>query len=174
MQLTPRTSFSLFAASVMLLLPACSSPKVETHASAIGQRVQVGKLFYQVLEAQWQTELPGAKDPPKNRILQLRLAVTNSAGSDIPVPFLRLLDANGKAHMEVAEIEGNPKWMGAFRRLEPTLTEDGLIYFDVPVGAYNLEVVDTSDTEKDLTALIAIPASLAPPPSTGTDPSKGQ
>jgi hypothetical protein len=123
----------------------------------------VGKLSYQVLEANWAAEAPGAKNPPKHRVLQLRLAVTNSGGQEATIPLLKLIDANGTESMEIAEIEDNSQWLGALRRLQPALPEEGSIYFDVPVGAYNLEVVDNSSADDEKLAHIAIPASLAPP-----------
>jgi hypothetical protein len=44
-----------------------------------------------------------------------------------------------------------------------------MIYFDVPVGTYKLEVVDNSMADSEQTAFIEIPASLAPPPSLPAD-----
>ncbi len=129
--------------------------------------MQVGKLFYQVLEANWVTEVQGAKNPPKNRVLQLRLTVTNSGGQEVSMPLLRLIDANGKERLEIAEIEENSQWLGSLRRLQPALSEEGSIYFDVPVGAYKLEVVDNSNPEDGKLAHIEIPASLTPPVNAG-------
>lgn len=127
--------------------------------------MKVGKLYFQVLEAQWLAELPGAKHPPKHRILQLRLATTNAGGEETSVPLLRLIDATGREIVEVSEIEGDSNWLGILRRLQPALTEEGTIYFDVPIGAYILELVDSSDPADEKVAYVQIPASLAPPPS---------
>jgi hypothetical protein len=133
----------------------------------MGHGIQVGKLVYNVIEADWKGEVMGAKQRPKNRFLQLRLSVTNSAREEMGLPLLNLLDANGNRVPEYAEIESNSEWLGLVRRVQPTLTDTGAIYFDVPVGAYKLEVVDNSDPENEKVALVDIPASLAPPPAAG-------
>ena len=122
-------------------------------------------MFYQVVDAQWHSDLPGAKNPVKNRILQVHFTVTNSAAEDASIPMLKVIDGGGQEISEITEIEGNSRWMGMIRRLQPALTEEGMIYFDVPVGSYKLQVVDNSSADSEKIALIEIPASLAPPPS---------
>lgn len=165
MSLSKRTLIALGVSLFCAALPSCSRGKPEILSFPIGQKVQVGKLFYQVVDAQWAPELVGAKQPPKNRILQLHLMVTNSGAEDVSVPTLRLLNSAGTEIGEVTEIEGNTRWMGMIRRLQPSLTEEGFVYFDVPVGAYRLEVIDNSVADDERTAFIEIPASLAPPPA---------
>lgn len=146
-----------------LCVSSCGSSTPHAMTVPIGQRIQVGKLFYQVVEAQWVGEVEGAKQPPKNRILQLHLTVTNSGAEDASIPFLKLFDSKGNEIPEVSDLEANRRWMGALRRLQPALTEDAWIFFDVPVGTYKLEVVDNGDPNDERLAMIEIPASLAPP-----------
>jgi hypothetical protein len=147
----------------LVTLSSCSSGKGNVITFPIGQRVQVGKLFYQVTEAKWITEIQGAKQPPKNRILQLHLTVTNGGTAPATLPFLRLMDAAGAERTEVSDLEQNQGWLGMLRRLAPSRTEEGFVYFDVPVGAYKLEVVDNSNADDEKIAYIEIPASLTPP-----------
>jgi len=156
----------LFAAMCagLMFLSSCNSAKPPVMTFPIGQKVQVGKLFYQVIEAEWKAEVLGSKQPPKNRILHLRLSVTNSGAQEATLPLLRLIDATGNEIPEVSELDGNPRWLGMLRRMQPALTEDGFVYFDVPVGAYKLEVIDNSNADDEKVAYIEIPASLAPPP----------
>ena len=159
------TVFILSAVGAILASQSsCSSPKPQAMTFAIGQKVQVGKLFYQVIEAQWMGEVQGAKQPPKNRVLHLHLNVMNAGALEASVPFLRLIDGAGNEIMEMSDLEGNPRWLGMLRRMQSALTEDGFVYFDVPVGAYKLEVVDNTLADDEKIAYIAIPASLAPPP----------
>ncbi len=159
------TVFILSAVGAILASQSsCSSPKPQAMTFAIGQKVQVGKLFYQVIEAQWMGEVQGAKQPPKNRVLHLHLNVMNAGALEASVPFLRLIDGAGNEIMEMSDLEGNPRWLGMLRRMQPALTEDGFVYFDVPVGAYKLEVVDNTLADDERIAYIEIPASLAPPP----------
>ncbi|MBL8239014.1 MAG: DUF4352 domain-containing protein [Bryobacterales bacterium] len=165
MKLSHREFLSvLFGAGAAATLSCASKPAAVT--IAIGEKVQVGRLVYQVIDAQWLAELEGAKQPVKNRVLQLRVTITNGGGSEAAIPFLRLVDKAGQEIMEIAEIEGNNRWLGMLRRLQPALTEEGSIFFDVPVGAYKLEVVDNSDADNERIAYVEIPASLAPPPVT--------
>jgi len=160
-----RATFIYFCATAAILSQiSCTKERSRVESYPIGQKVQVGKMFYQVIEAQWIPELKGAKQPIKNRILQLQLTVTNSGAEPASLPFLRLIDGKGNEIIEVSELESNPRWLGAFRRMEPALTEEGLVYFDVPVAAYKLEVIDNTNAEDEKTAYIEIPASLAPPP----------
>jgi hypothetical protein len=163
MMLSRRAVTSLFCSTGFAFVAGCSST-APTSSYALGQKVQVGQLVYQVLEAQWLTEVPGGRQNPKNRILQLHITITNSGGQEIPLPFLRLVDSGGNSIPEFAEIEGNNRWMGALRRFQPALTEGGLIYFDVPIGAYKLEIIDNTDADNERLAYVDIPASLAPPP----------
>jgi hypothetical protein len=165
MPMITRAYFLSAIAAICLFLPACSTSKTNMVSFPIGEKVLVGKLSYQVVDAQWQTEVAGLKQPPKNRILQLHLMVTNSGAAEVFVPLLRVIDATGKEIGELSEIEGNPRWLGMIRRMQPALTEEGFLFFDVPVGAYKLEVVDNSVADSEKAALIEIPASLAPPPT---------
>jgi hypothetical protein len=153
----------LLAAAAMALLTSCSSGPSTVPTHPLGAKAQVGKFVYSVLEAEWRGEAPGAKQPPANRVLQLTIAVTNSASGELSIPALRLIGANGTEYPEIMEIEGNPHWFGLLRRLQPSLTETAQIFFDVPVSAYRLQVVDNTDPENEKTAFIEIPASLAPP-----------
>jgi len=151
-------------APMLLLLGACGPRAVPLATHPLGAKIQVGKLVYHVVEAEWRGEIPGAKNPPRNRVLQVTLSVTNSGSKELSFPMLRLIGADSAEHGEVAEIEDNPRWFGLLRRLNPALTENGILYFDVPVGAYKLEIVDNSDADREESAYIEIPASLAPPP----------
>lgn len=157
----------------LIALTGCGEKTAVISSFAMGQKVQVGKVVYSVLEAEWRTDVPGGKQPPKNRVLQLTMAITNSSSQEMSIPTLRLLSLKNEEFSEYTEIEGNMSWLGLLRRLQPSLTETAAIYFDVPIGAYKLEVVDHSDAENEKTSYIEIPASLAPPPVTsGTEPSK--
>lgn len=164
--LQPIRAFLLFSAVCMCLVgTGCSKSKTKALTFPIGEKVQVGKLSYQVLEANWQAEVPGLKQTPKNRILQIHVAITNSAPEEIAMPMLRVIDAAGNEIGEITEVDNHPKWLGMIRRVQPALTEEGIVFFDVPVGSYKLEVVDNSIADNEQVAFIEIPANLAPPPS---------
>lgn len=162
---THKLAFAVLT-SALIALNGCGEKTAPISSFPMGQKVQVGKIVYSVLEAEWRTDVPGGKQTPKNRILQLTMAVTNSSSQEMSIPTLRLINAKSEEHPEFTEIEGNMNWLGLLRRLQPSLTETAAIYFDVPIGAYKLEVVDHSNAEDEKTAYIDIPASLAPPPVT--------
>lgn len=165
MSMKTRAFFLSAIAGMSFGLVSCSSSKAGQATFPIGEKVLVGKLSYQVVDAQWLTDAPGLKQPAKNRVLQLHVMITNTGATEMFVPMLRLIDAGGNEIGEVSEIEGNPRWMGMIRRMQPAISEEGYLYFDVPVGAYKLEVVDNSAPDNEKLALIEIPASLAPPPT---------
>lgn len=150
-------------AGLLMGLASCGSTKSKPPEFSIGQRATVGRLSYLVADAEWRQDVPGGRQPVKNRILQLHVMITNGAGAEATVPMLRLLDAANNEIPEVAEIEENSRWLGMIRRLQPALTEEGYIYFDVPVGAYRLEVLDNTEPDAEKVAHVQIPASLAPP-----------
>lgn len=166
-----RPKLALVMCVSALFLSSCSSTK-SVNSFRLGEKVKVGKLYYQVLEAQWLSDLPGSSTPPKNRILKLHVTMSNSGGSEIAVPLLRLIDASERETMEVANIENDPQWLGSLRRLQPAILEEGMVYFDVPVGAYKLELVDNSDAENEQMAYVDIPASLAPPVASPASPTQ--
>lgn len=168
---TRRCWLMLLSAAPLTFL-SCGSSQIQAPTYPVGQKVQVGKIVYQVIEAQWASDAPGSRQPPKNRILQMHLTVINSSGQETTMPFLRLIDAAGNEILELTEIEGNSRWLGSLRRLRPTVMEEGSIYFDVPVGAYRLELVDQTVPDAEKTAYVSIPASLAPPPSLPSPESK--
>ncbi len=158
-------------ASSLLVLTGCGEKAAVISSFPMGQKVQVGKIVYSVLEAEWRTDVPGGKQTPRNRVLQLTLSITNSSSQEMSIPTLRLLSLKREEFPEYTEIESNTSWLGLLRRLQPSLTETAAIYFDVPIGAYKLEVVDHSDAENEKASYIDIPASLAPPPVTsGVEP----
>jgi hypothetical protein len=144
-------------------------------AVQMGDRAEAGGVTYVGLTAEYRTELPGAKDPLKNRYLVVFLAVTNGSGQDVTLPHTRLIGADGSEIPELTEIGGFPQWMGILRQVSPGSTEQGYVVFDVPVGAYKLQVSSGGDPEKEKIAQIEIPANIIPSiPSGVSGPSLGK
>jgi hypothetical protein len=142
---------------------------------AMGDRAEAGGITYVGLTAEYRTELPGAKDPLKHRYLVVFLSVTNGSGHDVTLPHTRLIGADGTEIPEVTAIEGFPQWMGILRQVSPGGTEQGYVVFDVPVGAYKLQVSSGGDPEKEKIAQIEIPANVIPTtPSGVSGPSLGK
>jgi hypothetical protein len=165
----PRSRAAGAAAALALLsLAACGRQQASpSRVYRMGERVQVGPFIYNVLDAQWKTELGDGKQvqTPKNRFLIIQLTITNSGGTETYAPPLKLEDARGNTFGEAPSGEGVPNWLGLLRRLAPAQTEQGRVLFDVPAGAYRLRLADDSDDPaREKSALVEIPLRLEPEP----------
>ena len=127
----------------------------------MGERVQVGPVIYNVLEADWRTALTEGGRAPQNRFLFVRLSITNSGGSTANVPSFELASENGTRSQEVTEnMAGVRDWLGLLRTVRPAATEQGVVVFDVPIGAYKLILPDGSDSASERYAEVEIPVQL--------------
>jgi len=134
----------------------------------MGERVQVGPLIYNVLHAEWSTQLGEGSEArmPKNRFLIVQLTVTNSGGGETSIPPVTLEDGRGGAYPEELNGTGVTNWLGLLRKLTPAQTEQGRIVFDAPSGAYRLRVTDDNpELGREKVALIDIPLHLEPEPA---------
>ena len=129
----------------------------------MGQRVQLGTLTYNVLETNWKSQLGGGPSAriPKNRYLLVKLTITNGGGQSSSIPEMALLNAAGLSFQEMTEgVESVPKWLGVLRNLAPVQTDEGIVVFDVPLGAYKMQVSDGGEIGSEKKALIEIPLHL--------------
>jgi len=159
-----RHSSILSAVALLASCLSCGGDPVAPLASVyrMGDRAPAGPVTYVGLTADYRMELPGAKDALKNRYLVILLSATNGSGEEITLPHTRLIAADGTEIPEITEIEGFPQWMGVLRRVAPSSTEQGYVVFDVPVGAYKLQVSSGGDLEKEQIAQIEIPTKITP------------
>ncbi|MBI1897078.1 MAG: DUF4352 domain-containing protein [Acidobacteria bacterium] len=147
----------------LVLLAACrqtgDSPAGNTYS--MGERVHLGPLTYNVLESEWRSQLnstTGLRTPQKGRFLLIKLSITNGGSGDVGLPLLFLEDAKGQSYRELDEgVDGVEHWLGLLRNVSPAETEQGVIVFDVPPGAYKLRVSDGGDIRNEKTATIEIP-----------------
>lgn len=101
---------------------------------------------------------------PDHRFLFVKLSISNNGSQPVSLPLTTLQDAKGQTHAEVTEdLTEVPEWLGLFRTLEPGATEQGYVIFDVPMGAYKLQVSDGGDIGAEKTALIEIPVQVPAP-----------
>ena len=152
-----------------LLFSSCGNNSAATNESQpvvtyqMGQSVQVGPLTYNVLETKWKSQLGGGVSAkiPKNRFLVVKLTISNAASQTTSVPEMSLLTANGQTYQEITEgVESVPKWLGVLRNISSVQTEEGAVVFDVPLGAYKLQVLDGGEIGSEKKALIEIPLQL--------------
>jgi hypothetical protein len=146
--------------SVLLLLSllvACSSQQGNpVHTYAMGDRVEVGPLIYNVFDTRWLTHLGEGSEGriPQQRFCLVRLSVVNSGAKPTPVPTFQLVDDQGGTHDEISNGTGVPEWLGYLREIQPTATMQGNIVFDVPPAHYRLRVTEESESH---VAMVDIP-----------------
>jgi hypothetical protein len=149
---------------VLLFSSGCKSRKVAPGVLTyrMGERVTVGQVIYNILHAEWkQTLAEGAGGrTPRNRFLVLRVSVTNSGPSEVGLPLLSLYDPNGKQYRELDDIQDLPGWLGLYRMLKQVESHQGTIVFDVPPGAYKLQVTDGGEPGNEIIAYVDIPLNL--------------
>jgi hypothetical protein len=129
----------------------------------MGERAEVGRYVYTVLEARWKEKLEfeDAERLPRSRFLLLRLSVTNGGAGNFYIPQLSLVSASGEERAELNDVTGVPDWLGVVRNVAPLETKTGWVLFDAPVGDYRLRVADDAfDPSDALTALIEVPVRL--------------
>lgn len=129
----------------------------------MGERVQMGPMVYTVLEAQWKPSLTdtGTGRPPKNRYLFLRISVTNSGGAVGGIPPFTLVGAKDDTYMEVAEgLEDVTGHLGVLRMIQPAQTEQGVVIFDAPLGAYKLLISDGGEPGAEKFSRVELPVNF--------------
>ena len=100
-------SLAALAVSQIACLP--SAPQVNVFR--VGDRVQVGPLFFNVLDSKWRAQIgEGAvARVPEHRFLIVRLAVTNSGAQEITLPnltveILRMPQNGGAGFQETSAV----------------------------------------------------------------------
>lgn len=122
----------------------------------MGDRATVGPLIYNVIDAQWYTQLGTGLSAriPVNRFFVVRFSVLNSGAREYSVPPLTLHDESGASYLESTDGTNVPQWVGYLRRVRPAETLLGNIVFDVPPREYKIRLEDDGDGNQ---ALVDIP-----------------
>lgn len=154
----PFTRHVLMAAAVSLLA-ACSADRpapLRVHLYALGDRVNIGHIGYQVFEMQWKPVLGDGPDArvPQNRFLILRFSATNSGGANEIIPNMSLEDEAGNSYPELKDGTKVPLWVGYLRQAAPDESVQGSVMFDVPPRTYKLRLWDE---DHNTSALIDLP-----------------
>jgi hypothetical protein len=138
----------------LCLLSGCSSTQAKpARIYSAGEKIQVGRLTYSVVDVQIQATLPsqdGAADPrvPQNRFYTVQISVSNGGNEDMPIPGLALVGDSGHVYNELPDGSGVPRWLGMVRRVSPGQTEEGNAVFDAPAAHYKLRFTDETDDEQ--------------------------
>lgn len=156
----------LAAASLLILcamvVTGCDKAKDASFIGTfrMGERVQIGSIVYQILEADWRSELGEGGRNPRDRYLFLKVSIVNGSGSTVSVPGFTL-EGGGKTYGEVTEqMEKVSDWLGLFRNIAASQTQQGWVVFDAPMAAYKLVVTDGGDIASEKFAHVDIPVHL--------------
>jgi hypothetical protein len=149
----------LLLAATVSLLAACSDNHpgpLRVHLYALGDRIYIGHIVYQVFETQWKPALGDGPDArvPQNRFFILRFSATNSGGSNEIVPNMSLEDQNGNSYPELKDGTKVPLWVGYLRQVAPADSVQGSVVFDVAPRSYKLRLWDEDHINS---ALIDLP-----------------
>ena len=128
----------------------------------MGEKVRMGSLTYNVIEAKWKSQLGEgmtARLPDRNFLL-VKISVTNGGANEKSIPAFALDNSNGDSYTESSDGKGVDGWMGVIRRVQSSSTEEGWVLFDVPTNSYTLRLGDP-DNPDAREALIKIPLQLA-------------
>jgi hypothetical protein len=149
----PSLSTALFA---VLLLNGCGDKPEVLSTWAMGDKVEVGHIFYRAFETQWLPQIPLDPTPrvPQNRFFLVRISAVNSGNADLVVPNVTIQDDHGKIYEELSNGEGIPQWMGFLRQVHPADSLQGNVVFDAPPAHYKMRVTDETGEKA---ALIDIP-----------------
>ncbi len=135
-------------------LSGCSStPARPVRIYNSGEKVQVGRLTYSVIDVQIQPTLPnqdGVGDPriPQHRFYTVQISISNGGNEDTPILGLAMVDDAGHVYNELPDGTGIPRWLGMVRRVAPGQTEEGNIAFDAPSAHYKLRFTDETDDDQ--------------------------
>ena len=134
----------------VVVLGGCSSSSArQTRIFSAGEKIQVGRLTYSLIDVQIHPLLPGADagNPrtPQNRFYAVQVSVSNGGNENTPIPGLALVNDAGQVFNELPDGSGVARWLGMVRRVAPGQTEEGNVLFDAPSAHYKLRLTDETD-----------------------------
>jgi hypothetical protein len=172
------------AGSVLVLLTGflagCNHADLAPAEHAMGEKLTLGPLTYNVIESNWYSQLGEGFNirSAQQRFLAITLTITNGGGSDAGVPLLSIENSEGKSTTESDNGEGLSNWLGLLRNIAPAQTMEGRILFDVPLASYRLRVTDGGGPGAEKYGWVAIPLHmdtdtgvLTPTPGDAANPS---
>jgi hypothetical protein len=149
----------LGAVGASTLFMSCTQQAPKPHTFAMGEKVELGKLSYEVFETQWLTQIGDGIDArvPQSRFFLVRISIANGGHADAMAPSLSIEDDSGNTYTELTDGRGAPQWLGFLRRVKPAETVQGNIAFDAPPRHYKLRIADENEQQ---IAYIDIPLSF--------------
>ncbi len=152
-----RRGLACAALAAALAAPGCApKPADSVRTYAMGERIQLANLIYNVFESRWLTQLgdgPAAR-VPENRFFLVRLSITNSGPNEVIVPILSVADDSGKTYPELSNGDQVPQWIGYLRSIKPAESLQGNVVFDCSPRRYRIKLGDEGEQRA---ALVDIP-----------------
>ncbi len=136
--------------SLSLFSLGCSSSSRQTKVYQTGEKAEVDKLVYTVIDTQIHPRLGEDGETPRipqNRFYTVQVAVSSGNNTEVSIPAMQLVDDSGKAYPELADGTNVPHWLGVVRRVSPAQTERGVVVFDAPAAHYKLKLTDETDPD---------------------------
>jgi hypothetical protein len=135
-----------------LVVCGCSSlSKKDAVTFPAGEKATVGPLVFSVIDSEVLPQLgddPSSVRTPQTRFYVLRLSVSNSSSTELPIPGLTLVDDSGRQYPELADGTNTPDWLGVVRKVGAAQTEQGTVLFDAPASHYRLRLTDETDARE--------------------------
>jgi hypothetical protein len=129
-----------------LLLASCSKePKHEAKLYSPGEKAQVEKLSYSLVDSQIFPQLgddPANARMPQNRFIVVQVSVLNAGNEETSIPGMTLVDDGGQTYNELPDGTGVHQWLGVLRKVAANQSETGMILFDAPAKHYRLRLTD--------------------------------
>jgi len=152
----------IFPALFLPLLLVCSSCGGQNSTKLeyqMGEKVSLGPFTYNVIQTSWRTQLgEGFKiRSPQQRFLLINISVTNGGGKEVALPLFKLESERGELVTESEDSDGVPNGLGILRSVTPAQTLQGTLLFDVPLGAYKLQLTDGGEPGSEKISWVEIP-----------------
>jgi hypothetical protein len=136
-----------------LVVTGCSrSSEKKASTTPSGEKAIIGPLAYSVVDTEIIPQLgedPASARTPEHRFYLVKVSVSNSGSTDVPIPGMTLVDDAGQSYPELADGKNVPTWLGVVRKAESAKTELGNVVFDAPAKHYRMKLTDDLD-EKDV------------------------
>jgi hypothetical protein len=129
-----------------LFLAGCSKePKHEARLYSQGEKAQVDKLSYSLVDSQIFPQLgddSANARMPQNRFIVVQVSVVNAGNEETSIPGMTLVDDGGQTYNELPDGTGVHQWLGVLRKVAAAQSETGMIVFDAPAKHYRLRLTD--------------------------------
>jgi hypothetical protein len=129
-----------FGSPETTITPAATQAAATHHR--LGESISVGYWTYRCSSADWRSSIGSeyTRQYPDASFLVVNLGIRNNDRTASVLPPLKLVDAQGREYEESSKGIFLQKSFGMLKSVNPGVTSDGDVVFDVPQGQYMLKV----------------------------------